>query len=74
MTSFAFILGTATGDRNGTGSAGRNSVGTAVVGGMLASTFLSTVFIRPAWAIRRSRRRGTRSQRDDDVRSGVAHA
>ena len=29
----------------GAGSAGRNSVGTTVVGGMLASTVLSIVFI-----------------------------
>ena len=46
MTSFAFILGvlplvTA----QGAGEAGRHSVGTAVFGGMIVSTFLNLVFI-----------------------------
>ena len=46
MTSIAFILGVlplyfAT----GAGAKGRNSVGTAIVGGMLVSTFLNLIFI-----------------------------
>ncbi|MBV8437649.1 MAG: multidrug efflux RND transporter permease subunit [Silvibacterium sp.] len=46
MTSIAFILGVlplyfAT----GAGAKGRNSVGTAIVGGMLISTFLNLIFI-----------------------------
>jgi HAE1 family hydrophobic/amphiphilic exporter-1 len=46
MTSFAFILGVMPlALATGAGSAARNSVGTAVAGGMLASTFLSIVFI-----------------------------
>jgi HAE1 family hydrophobic/amphiphilic exporter-1 len=46
MTSFAFILGVMPlALATGAGSAARNSVGTAVAGGMLASTFLSVVFI-----------------------------
>ena len=46
MTSFAFILGVMPlAFATGAGSGARNSVGTAVAGGMLASTFLSIVFI-----------------------------
>ncbi len=46
MTSFAFILGVLPlAYATGAGSAARNSVGTAVAGGMLASTFLSILFI-----------------------------
>ena len=46
MTSFAFILGVLPlAFATGAGSGARNSVGTAVAGGMLASTFLSIVFI-----------------------------
>jgi HAE1 family hydrophobic/amphiphilic exporter-1 len=46
MTSFAFILGVLPlAYATGAGSAARNSVGTAVAGGMLASTVLSVIFI-----------------------------
>ena len=46
MTSFAFILGVMPlALATGAGSGARNSVGTAVAGGMVASTFLSVVFI-----------------------------
>jgi HAE1 family hydrophobic/amphiphilic exporter-1 len=46
MTSFAFILGVMPlALATGAGSGARNSVGTAVAGGMLASTLLSVVFI-----------------------------
>ena len=46
MTSFAFILGVLPlAYATGAGSGARNSVGTAVAGGMLASTFLSIMFI-----------------------------
>ena len=55
MTSFAFILGVlplvfAT----GAGQAGRHSVGTAVFGGMLVSTFLNLVFIPVLYVVVRS--------------------
>ena len=77
MTSFAFILGvlplaTAT----GAGSAARNSVGTAVAGGMLASTFLSIVFIPVLYVAIRSIAPGRATRgRDDDVvvQTGGAH-
>jgi HAE1 family hydrophobic/amphiphilic exporter-1 len=46
MTSFAFILGVLPlAYATGAGSGARNSVGTTVAGGMLASTFLSIIFI-----------------------------
>jgi HAE1 family hydrophobic/amphiphilic exporter-1 len=46
MTSFAFILGVLPlALATGAGAGARNSVGTSVAGGMLASTFLSIVFI-----------------------------
>jgi HAE1 family hydrophobic/amphiphilic exporter-1/multidrug efflux pump len=46
MTSLAFVLGVmplmvAT----GAGAAARRSMGTGVVGGMLASTFIATIFV-----------------------------
>jgi HAE1 family hydrophobic/amphiphilic exporter-1 len=46
MTSFAFILGVLPlAFATGAGAAARNSVGTSVAGGMLASTALSVIFI-----------------------------
>jgi multidrug efflux pump subunit AcrB len=46
MTSFAFILGVLPlACASGAGRAARHSVGTAVAGGMLFSTFLNLVFI-----------------------------
>ena len=46
MTSFAFILGVLPlAYATGAGAAARNSVGTTVAGGMLASTILSVIFI-----------------------------
>ena len=46
MTSLTFILGVLPlATASGPGSGARNSVGTTVVGGMMASTFLSVIFI-----------------------------
>ena len=46
MTSIAFILGVLPlALATGAGAGARNSVGTTVAGGMLASTFLSVIFI-----------------------------
>jgi HAE1 family hydrophobic/amphiphilic exporter-1 len=46
MTSFAFILGVLPlALATGAGAGARNSVGTTVAGGMLASTFLAIIFI-----------------------------
>jgi HAE1 family hydrophobic/amphiphilic exporter-1 len=55
MTSFAFILGVLPlALATGAGSGARNSVGTAVAGGMLASTFLSIVFIPVLYVVIRT--------------------
>jgi hydrophobic/amphiphilic exporter-1 (mainly G- bacteria), HAE1 family len=61
MTSLAFILGVlplvfAT----GAGAEARNSVGTAVAGGMLVSTFLNLVFIPILYVVVQTIRGGTR--------------
>jgi hydrophobic/amphiphilic exporter-1 (mainly G- bacteria), HAE1 family len=46
MTSFAFILGVLPlAFATGAGQEARHSVGTAVAGGMLVSTFLNLVFV-----------------------------
>jgi HAE1 family hydrophobic/amphiphilic exporter-1 len=55
MTSFAFILGVLPlAYATGAGAGARNSVGTAVAGGMLASTFLSIIFIPILYVIIRT--------------------
>jgi len=46
MTSLAFILGVVPLPiSSGAGSASRHSIGTGVIGGMLAATFIATFFI-----------------------------
>ncbi len=79
MTSFAFILGVLPlALATGAGSAARNSVGTAVAGGMLASTLLSIVFIPVLYVLIRSVAPGRigRGHTDDAVvvAGGGAHA
>ena len=55
MTSIAFILGVLPlAYATGAGAAARNSVGTTVAGGMLASTFLSIVFIPVLYVVIRT--------------------
>jgi HAE1 family hydrophobic/amphiphilic exporter-1 len=55
MTSFTFILGVLPlALATGAGAGARNSVGTAVVGGMVASTFLSIIFIPVLYVIIRT--------------------
>jgi HAE1 family hydrophobic/amphiphilic exporter-1 len=55
MTSIAFILGVLPlAYASGAGAAARNSVGTTVAGGMLASTFLSIVFIPVLYVVIRT--------------------
>ena len=67
MTSFAFILGVLPlALASGAGAASRNSVGTAVAGGMLASTFLSIIFIPVLYVVIRSMAPG-RGRRDRAV-------
>jgi HAE1 family hydrophobic/amphiphilic exporter-1 len=71
MTSFAFILGVLPlALATGAGAASRNSVGTAVAGGMLASTFLSILFIPVLYVVIRSIAPG-RAHRDRGEESGA---
>ena len=59
MTSFAFILGVLPlAVATGAGAGARNSVGTSVAGGMLASTVLSIIFIPVLYVVIRSRAPG----------------
>jgi HAE1 family hydrophobic/amphiphilic exporter-1 len=55
MTSFAFVLGVLPlAFATGAGAGARNSVGTSVAGGMLASTLLSVIFIPVLYVVIRS--------------------
>jgi HAE1 family hydrophobic/amphiphilic exporter-1 len=68
MTSFAFILGVLPlAVATGAGSGARNSVGTTVAGGMLASTFLSIIFIPVLYVAIRTIAPGRKSREQDDV-------
>ena len=65
MTSIAFILGVLPlAYATGAGAASRQSVGTTVAGGMLASTFLSIVFIPVLYVVIRSLAPGKRRSTD----------
>jgi multidrug efflux pump len=52
MTSLAFILGVAPlAVATGAGAAARHSIGTGVIGGMLAATFLAVFFVPVFFAL-----------------------
>ena len=73
MTSFAFILGVLPlAAASGAGAAARNSVGTSVAGGMLASTFLSIFFIPVLYVLIRSLAPGKLRRRADDAAPATA--
>jgi HAE1 family hydrophobic/amphiphilic exporter-1 len=78
MTSLTFILGVLPlALATGAGSGARNSVGTTVVGGMIASTFLSVVFIPVLYVAIRTLfpGRGHRGRTEADLATaGDAHA
>jgi len=76
MTSFAFILGVLPlAFATGAGAGARNSVGTAVAGGMLASTFLSIIFIPVLYVVIRTIAPGKiRHTEAVTVTEGPAHA
>jgi len=60
MTSLAFILGVLPlAISSGAGAAARHSIGTGVIGGMLASTFIASLFVPSLfrWMSRRDERR-----------------
>jgi HAE1 family hydrophobic/amphiphilic exporter-1 len=78
MTSFAFILGVLPlAAATGAGAGARNSVGTSVAGGMLASTLLSIFFIPVLYVVIRTlapgRVRGE-AQEAAPAPGGEAHA
>jgi hydrophobic/amphiphilic exporter-1 (mainly G- bacteria), HAE1 family len=67
MTSFAFILGVfPLALATGAGAGARNSVGTSVAGGMIASTFLSVIFIPVLYVVIRSLAPGKGRPKDED--------
>jgi multidrug efflux pump subunit AcrB len=67
MTSFAFILGVLPlAFATGAGAGARNSVGTSVAGGMLASTLLSVIFIPVLYVVIRSLAPGEARRRAED--------
>jgi hydrophobic/amphiphilic exporter-1 (mainly G- bacteria), HAE1 family len=73
MTSFAFILGVLPlAFATGAGAAARNSVGTSVAGGMLASTALSVIFIPVLYVAIRTLVPGrARRAAEEDSKAGV---
>jgi HAE1 family hydrophobic/amphiphilic exporter-1 len=79
MTSFAFILGVLPlAVATGAGAGARNSVGTSVAGGMLASTFLSIFFIPVLYVVIRTLAPGKVRRHGDDeapvaAAQGTAH-
>jgi HAE1 family hydrophobic/amphiphilic exporter-1 len=78
MTSFAFVLGVLPlAYATGAGSGARNSVGTTVAGGMLASTFLSIIFIPVLYVAIRTIAPGRAKRTHDETQvaeTGGAHA
>ncbi|HET7747186.1 MAG TPA: efflux RND transporter permease subunit, partial [Vicinamibacteria bacterium] len=67
MTSLAFILGVLPlAVATGAGAGARNSVGTSVAGGMIASTFLSVIFIPVLYVVIRGLAPGKLRRRADD--------
>ncbi len=75
MTSFAFILGVLPlALASGAGAAARNSVGTAVAGGMIASTFLSILFIPVLYVVIRTLVPGRGRHSHDEPQEGASGA
>ena len=73
MTSFAFILGVLPlAVATGAGAGARNSVGTSVAGGMIASTFLSVIFIPVLYVVIRTLAPGQARQKADNDLPAVA--
>jgi hydrophobic/amphiphilic exporter-1 (mainly G- bacteria), HAE1 family len=73
MTSFAFILGVLPlAVATGAGAGARNSVGTSVAGGMLASTFLSIFFIPVLYVVIRTLAPGKVRHHGDDAAPAAA--
>jgi hydrophobe/amphiphile efflux-1 (HAE1) family protein len=66
MTSLAFILGVAPlAISTGAGSAARQSMGTGVIGGMLVSTFVATIFVPMFFVLVTGRSRPRQHESDE---------
>jgi HAE1 family hydrophobic/amphiphilic exporter-1 len=74
MTSFAFILGVVPlAVATGAGAASRRAMGTAVIGGMLASTFIAILFV-PVYYVLMVRLSEWAARRKKPARVKVEHA
>ena len=74
MTSLAFILGVAPlAFSSGAGAGARHSVGTGVMGGMLAATFLAIFFVPLFYRIITDRKL-TETRSADEIRNEAEHA
>ncbi|MEO6222233.1 MAG: efflux RND transporter permease subunit, partial [Vicinamibacterales bacterium] len=74
MTSLTFILGVMPlALATGAGAGARNSVGTTVVGGMIASTFLSLLFIPLLYVVIRTLAPGRKAAQESDTVEGASH-
>jgi HAE1 family hydrophobic/amphiphilic exporter-1 len=74
MTSLTFILGVVPlAIATGAGAGARNSVGTAVIGGMIASTFLAVIFIPVLYVVIRTLAPGRVRHAHTEIQ-GSAHA
>lgn len=73
MTAFAFILGVVPMVvARGAGAASRHSLGTAVFGGMIASTFLSLVLVPVLYVVlERLRERALKGKMGDEISEDV---
>ena len=70
MTSLAFILGVLPlAISTGAGSASRHSIGTGVIGGMMAATFIAILFV-PLFFRLLTRKEGARREVDVSVKEG----
>ncbi|MBL0124481.1 MAG: multidrug efflux RND transporter permease subunit [Betaproteobacteria bacterium] len=74
MTSLAFILGVAPlAFSSGAGAGARHSVGTGVMGGMLAATFLAIFFVPLFYKVITDRKLNE-SRSEEDIRTEASHA
>ncbi|MGD9922102.1 MAG: efflux RND transporter permease subunit [Pseudorhodoplanes sp.] len=74
MTSLAFIFGVLPlAISTGAGSASRHSIGTGVIGGMLAATFIAALFIPVFFKLASTRAASARNRADDKSQAYLKH-
>jgi multidrug efflux pump len=72
MTSLAFILGTLPlAFAHGANSNAEHSVGTGIIGGMLGSTFISTIFVPVFFVVIMGKKKLKPQEDDEDTRNVV---